>query len=433
MKKSAELIKQRAELINAQKRMHELAEKETRDFTADESVEFRNLQGQIDALNEKIKDAEAFEENIRSLAGAGLPATTDLGNGEDKEKESVSKRFSISRALKMVNPESRKSLDGAEKEAHEIGEQENRNAGLDSTAFESGTFQLPLSFLRASQQTVTQDSGSYGGVLVPTDPVRMVDNLRPRLWLEDLGATFLTGLKGNVPLVVKSDFNMEFLAEGASITVQKKQYGGPVLKPKRAGGAVDITNQLILQSSPDVERLIMDGISFGFKNLLHSAAINGAGGVAPTGLLNYPGVQASSQVAAGDATWATIVELQALIESENATEFSLGYLLHPKLKAALKQITKDAGSGRFLLEGKEIDGYKFISTTLMPVLSSGTLFPLIYGDFEQMTIGQWGAVNIKVNPYSADLEDSVRLTLNTHADMQIANPKAFAKNAFLTV
>ena len=49
-----------------------------------------------------------------------------------------------------------------------------------------------------------------------------------------------------------------------------------------------------------------------------------------------------------------------------------------------------------------------------------------------MTIGQWGAINIKVNPYSADLSDSVRLTLNTHADMQIANPKAFAKNAFLT-
>ncbi|MNX63944.1 hypothetical protein D3C86_949570 [compost metagenome] len=59
-------------------------------------------------------------------------------------------------------------------------------------------------------------------------------------------------------------------------------------------------------------------------------------------------------------------------------------------------------------------------------------FPLIYGDFSQMTIGQWGAINIKVNPYSADLSDSVRLTLNTHADMQIANPKAFAKNAFLT-
>jgi hypothetical protein len=49
-----------------------------------------------------------------------------------------------------------------------------------------------------------------------------------------------------------------------------------------------------------------------------------------------------------------------------------------------------------------------------------------------MTIGQWGSINVTVNPYSADLADSVRLVLNTHADMQIANPKAFAKNAFIT-
>jgi hypothetical protein len=68
----------------------------------------------------------------------------------------------------------------------------------------------------------------------------------------------------------------------------------------------------------------------------------------------------------------------------------------------------------------------------MPALNSGVNFPLVYGDWSQMTIGQWGAINIKVNPYSADLADSVRLTLNTHADMQIANPKAFAKNAWLT-
>ena len=430
MKKSAQLIKERAALIEAQQRMHLLAEKETRDYTETETIEFRRLQGEIDAINEKVKDALAYEENLRSLAGAA-PSASSEKDGEEKEKDAIQKRFSISRALRAMNPNNPEKLDGVEKDVHEIGQQESRNAGL-TTKPEDGSFSLPISFLRASQQTVTQDGGTYGSALTTTQAPRLVGNFRPRLWLEELGAEFLTGLTGNVPLVVKTDFAMEWLAEGAAITPQKKEFAGPTLTPKRAGGAVDVSNQLIMQSSVDVEGLIMDGLTFGFQNLLHAAAINGPGGVAPTGILNYAGVLASAQVAAGAATWADIVELQGLIEANDSTEQSLGYLMHPKLKAALKQITKDAGSGQFLLNGKEVDGYKFIATTLMPILSSGTLFPLIYGDWSQMVIGQWGSINVKVNPYSADLSDSVRLVLNTHADMKIANPKAFAKNAYLT-
>ena len=260
-----------------------------------------------------------------------------------------------------------------------------------------------------------------------------MDALRPRLFLEKLGANFITGLSGgDIPLIVNSDFTMEFLAEGASITRQKKEYAGPSLSPKRAGGAVDISNRLLLQSSPDVEAMIMTGLRNGFSTLLEGAAINGAGGVAPTGLLSYSGVLASTTVASAAPTYALVCELQALVEANNATENSLGFILHPKLKSFLKQLKKDAGSGMFVLDQNLLDGYNYVSTTLMPVLNSGANYPLIYGDFSQMTIGQWGALNIKVNPYSADLEDSVRLTLNTHADMQIANPKAFAKNAFLT-
>jgi len=314
-----------------------------------------------------------------------------------------------------------------------MGIEESRNAGVSTPA--DTVFSLPLSMLRATQQTVTQDSGSYGGALVQNQAPRMVEPLRPRLVFEDLGATFLTGLTGgNIPLVVGNDFAMEFLAEGAAITPQKKTFAGPTLAPKRAGGAVDISNQLLLQSSLDVETMIMNGLINGFSQLLHAACINGAGGVAPICLLSVSGVNVSTQASAGASTWARIVELQALIEEDNATEQSLGYLLHPKLKAALKQITKDAGSGRFLYEDGLIDGVKAISSSLVPVLdASGTaVYPLIYGDFSQMTIGQWGAINVSINPYSADLSNSVRLVLNTHADMQIANHKAFAKNALLT-
>ena len=437
MKRSDILKQERASKVKAQGTLLETRKAEKRDtFTEDESAQFDTLDQEIRSLDAQIEQAEKEEKaEARAAAMAGAAGGDSLLDGEQKEKEKVFKRFSIIKALNAANPASRSELEGVEKEVHQIGIEESRNAKVDIP--EDSRFSLPLSYLetRATAQTVSEDSGDYGGKLVTDAAPRMVAPLRPKLAFEDLGATFLTGLSGgDIPLIVDNDFAMTFLAETAAITPQKKTYDGPSLSPKRAGGAVDISNRLLMQSSVDVENRIINGLRTGFQQLLHSACINGAGGVAPTGLLSVAGVNASATVAAAAATWAQIVELQGLIEEDNATEQSLGYLLHPKLKAALKTITKDAGSGRFLLEGMEIDGYKFVSTSQVPVLDDGgtDVYPLIFGDFAQMVIGQWGAINVTVNPYSADLSNSVRLVLNTHADMQIANPAAFAKNAFLT-
>lgn len=433
MKKSDALKQQRNALLVKQNELVDRSTAAKVDFTDAENAEFDTRQAEIDALSVQIERQEKIEANELARAAANaIPVPSGNVDGEQREREKMQARFSITKALREATPGS-KGLSGLEKEIHEMGVQESRAAGVQAPA--DTVFSLPISMLRATQQTVTQDAGAYGGALVQNQAPRMVEPLRPRLVLEELGATFLSNLSGgNIPLVVGNDFAMEFLAEGASITTQKKTYAGPVLSPKRAGGAVDISNQLLLQSSLDVENMVMSGLINGFSQLLHSAAINGAGSVAPLGLLGISGVNVSTLAAAGPTTWARIVELQALIEEDNATDSSLGYLLHPKLKAALKQIKKDSGSGRFLYEEGMIDGVKAVSSSLVPVLdASGTaVYPLIYGDFSQMTIGQWGSLNVSINPYSADLANSVRLVLNTHADMQVANPKAFAKNALLT-
>lgn len=436
MKKSVELKQLRTQKIEAQQAIVNAAKSENRELTADDNTKIDNLQVEIEELHRSIERAEKFEANELLVASRNAaPVTPEVTDGEAKEKAVIFSRANLVKALRTVNPANGTKLDGAEKELHEIGVAENRAAKVETPA---NSVAIPLSYLsRATQQTVTQDSGEYGAALVQNQAPRIVQPLRPRLAFEDLGATFLTGLSGgNLPLVVASDFDMTFLAEGAAITPQKKVYAGPTLAPKRAGGATDITNQLLMQSSADVESLVRNGLVQGFLKLLHGACINGAGGVAPTGLLSYAGVNAAAANASTAATWAQIVELESLIEEDNATDQTRGYLMHPKLKAALKLIKKDAGSGRFLLEGMEVNGYNYISTSLVPVLSVGdpavNVYPLIFGDFSQMVIGQWGSVNVTINPYSADLSDSVRLVINTHADMQIANPAAFAKNAFLT-
>lgn len=440
MKKSVQLKQERTAKVEAQQQIVDAAKAENRAvdaFTEDEQNRFDALTEEIRAYAKKIETAEQVESNELMLASrTAAPVDTSVSDGEGKEKQKVYRSVSMFKAMRDAAPGGA-GLSGAEKEMHEIGLEETRNANVRDAASQKTHLSIPLSYLgRATQQTVTQDSGSYGGALVQNQAPRIVQPLRPTLAFEKLGATFLTGLSGgNIPLVVGTDFSMSFLAEGAAITPQKKEFAGPTLSPKRAGGAVDISNQLLMQSSVDAEALVMNGLRNGFTQLLHSACINGAGGVAPTGLLSYTGVNAAAATAGIIPTWALIVELQSLIEEDDATSENLGFIIHPKIKGLLKQIKKDAGSGRFLLENDVIDGLPFVSTSQVPVQDDGadpaiTTYPIIFGDFSQMYIGQWGSVNVTLNPYSADLSDSLRMVLNTHADMQIANPKAFSKNAF---
>jgi len=328
------------------------------------------------------------------------------------------------------------SLDGAEKEVEEIAIEENRKAGISfDNPGSRRRIHVPLSYIRATQQTVSQDSGNYGGELVQEGAPRVVMGLEPKTMIEELGATVLTGLTGgSIKMPVANSYSFEWLAEGADITGQKGTFTGPTLSPKRAGAAVSLTNRLLMQSSVDADDLVVNLLRKGWENAINAAAINGAGGSAPTGILNTAGINAAADASAVAATFAKIVELQGLIDEDDSTDMSLAYLLHPKLKAALKTKTKDAGSGRFLIEGNELDGYRFVSTSLVPVGDdTGTpIYPLIFGDFSQLYVGNWGSFSFLLNPYSEDLADSVRITVNTHADVAIANPEAFAVNSYLT-
>lgn len=430
MKKSVQLKQNRTAKINEWDSLVQKAETENRSLTADENANIAIIRGAIDSMDQEIENQEALESRMASIAGSSGSNV----DGEEKEKEKVQRHFSITKMLRNALENVPQS--GAEKEAQEIADQENRNAGVNYSSVAGKTrLSVPLSFIRASQQTVGQDGGTYGGSLVNNQAPRLVAGLEPKLMIEELGATLLTGLTGgDIKLPVSNSYAFEWLAEGANITPQKNEFNGPTLSPKRAGAAVSLSNRLMMQSSIDVDAKVRELLARGWENCINSAAINGPGGIAPMGLLGLTGVSAAADVAAVAATFAKIVELQGLIEENDSTENNLAYLLHPKLKAALKTKSKDAGSGRFLIDGGELDGYRYRSTSLVPVGdAAGTpVYPLIFGDFSQMFIGQWGAVSFLVNPYSEDLADSVRITVNTHADVQIANPKAFAKNGFLT-
>lgn len=431
MKKSDQLKQERTVKVEAQQAIVDAAKAENRDVAAlneDETTRFDALTAEIAGYDAKIARQLQVEANEVMLASrAAAPVDTTKADGEGKEKGKIYRTASLSRALHMA---AKGKLDGAEKELHEIGTEAQRNSK--TAQFDDVSLSIPFDyFQRADQQTVSQDSGNYGGNLVQDDTLRVVENLTPASFLTGLGATFLTGLSGgDVPLIANNDFDMAFMAETAAITVQKKTYTGPSLSPNRLGGAVDISNRLLLQASPAVDMMIKNKLVSGFSRALNQACLEGTSYI--TGLATYSGVNAAAATAAEVASWANMVELQTLIFEDNSTRDSLGYVIHPRIEGKLKTTTKDSGSGQFVLQNGMLDIYKYVSTSLITAGWDGTeTYPVFFGDWSQMYIGQWGSVNVTVNPYSADLNNSIRLVLNTYADMEIVNPAAFSRNLFI--
>lgn len=419
MKKSDVLKQERAGKLQTLNNLVELRKTEKRDFTSNEESNFDTLEAEIRNFDVKIEREIKIEANeARKAIDAGLSAQIESNTNEPQ------KRFSL---LKALNTLSRgKELTGVEGDVNAEAIAEMRSQGME--VGEGLRIALPTRFSRA--QTVDGDSGAKGAAMVPSTP-QLVQPLQPVLPLEQLGVSVLSGLVGDVPLPTTGTFTFSYVGETADVSASDVGVAGPTLKPKRCSGVVEISKKLLLQTSFAIEAHIINLMNIAYGNAITSAAINGSGSDAPTGL--YSSITTNINTTAGVPSFATIVDLESLIEDQNATNIARGYFSGTKLRGKIKTTAVDAGSGIFLSDGREMNGYKYMASTLAPTLDSGASHPLIFGDWSQLTVGYWGNLSIMVDPYSSAASGKVRLIVDGYSDVAVTNEKAFAINKVMTL
>jgi HK97 family phage major capsid protein len=424
MKGLKELKEERSELMQQQDTIMQQAKNENRELTEAEEIRFDDIQSQIEGLKPKIKRAKIVEENQKRAAEE---------NGERVEAPAIHKKenstglYSLTRALRSAI--SGKSLEGLEKEADEEYRKEIRSAVGGALEDEVGiTIGVPSTMMEMRDQSVTGDSGTKGGKLVITEAPRMVAPLLPNNPLQELGVTPLTGLKGNVPLLSNTDVEFVWADENENITTKTDaDFDGPILKPKRIVAVVDISKQLIMQSTIGVESFIIRLLNNAYGRALARAVLNGPGGKSPLGILNLVGVNDLAGATATAIDYEKVVALETAIEAENATDESIAYVCNKTLKGSMKTKPKVAGTDSIMLsDGKTLNGSKLLSTNLIPEL--GGNHPLIYGDWSQVFTGTWGGISMTVDPYTQSTAGKIRLVINSYADVQVVHPKAFAYN-----
>lgn len=393
----------------------------------------RNIdRNDVEAMEKATEEIRKYTTEL-NLANEAEAAEQRLADQQlDRAERIAGRRFSY---VKFIREAVERMTTGAggftglEKEVAEMGAEEARRLGVEVKGFA-----LPSAVLRSTGQNYT--TAADGGNLIETMAPRYLESLKQKLVLTKLGATFLSDLVGTVPLISSGDITAAWAGEGATGNVTKAAYAKATMTPHRNYTRVAITKDLLRQTSFDVEADLIDKMTTAHAVLLETAAIAGTGSSnQPTGILNTDGIGDVAMGTNGGAiTWAKVVELETKVNAENANRGNLAYLSNAKVNGALKTVEKAAGSGRFIMEenaGSRLNGYPFEWSNLVPSnLTKGTAATkcsaLIFGNFKDLYIGQWGGVDLVINPFSKDAEAEILITMNVWNDVKVTEPKSFA-------
>lgn len=422
---------ERGEVMEQMSAINATASEAKRSLTKEEAEQWDKAEARLAELDKEIARAEKAEQvNARLASKSGAK----FSNETPEEKEL--KNFSF---VNFVNEaRSQKGLTGLNAEMHQEALKEARAIGTDVKGYG-----VPTAILNQRNTVTGGTQPADGSQLLQTDHRGMIEYLRDAQILRQAGAQYLTGLSGNVEFDTEEDVaKSTWKSENAELDMQKHQFGSKTMSPKRLGSVMAPSVQLLNQSSYDVEGMFRNALFASIGSAVDIAGINGSGAAnEPLGVLNAAGIGAVSIDANGGApTYEKLVEAESLVDIANALNGRPGFLINPKVRAKLKVTKLDAGSGQFLMpNNNELIGYGAYSSNSVPSdLTKGTgtnLSAIVFGNFNDLVIGQWGGLDLIVDPYTLATQGKVKLVINSYWDVLVRRAKSFAaiKDAVTTL
>lgn len=338
------------------------------------------------------------------------PVQQDVGLNQTEIK-----RFSLMRALRaLANPTDR----ALQKEAafeFECSEAAQRAFGQSAQGI-----LVPADVLRQWNKrdlNTTDDAGLVGQNFRPD---AFVDALRNASSVMQAGATMLTGLQGNVKIPKKSATSSGgWFAEGSAASESEATFTSITMSPKTVGAFTDVTRNLMMQGSPDVESLIRNDLAASLAIAIDLGALSGSGSSGqPTGIRATSGIN-TKDFAATNPTFAEIVGMETEVAADNALRGNLAYIINAAMAGALKTTAKDSGSGLFVLQNGEMNGYRTI------VSNQAATGDAYFGNFADLLIGMWGGLDILVDPYTSSTTGTVRIVAMQSVDVAVRHAVSF--------
>ena len=156
-----------------------------------------------------------------------------------------------------------------------------------------------------------------------------------------------------------------------------------------------------------------------------ASAASGSG--APVGIANTSGI---GSVTGTSLAYEDILEFQTDVAAANALAANCAYVTTPAVASLLAQRQKFSNTDTPLWEGGLIDGrvsgFRGVATNQVTAAS------MIFGDFAQVIIGEWGTLELAVNPVAGFAAGIVGIRAFQTVDVGIRYAGAFSRATSIT-
>ncbi len=408
MKKLIELREKRAAKVAEMRTLHgkdKLEDNEEQRFKALER-EVEDIDGQI-AREERMAAFEREEQRGDQVHGG------ELG----RELRNYSLANAIGGALSG-------RLTGREAEI----DQELKR-GRESRSGTSGIhLAVPSEILLGTREQRSQTVGSdpEGGYTVGTQLAALGDRFRPALRVESMGATIMRGLTSFLDLPdLAASGSTKWVGENEKADRSAASFKAVSMGPKTVTGEYQLSRRLMLQSGTAIEDVLRRDLGYLLAQSLDHASINGGGVKDPLGILNTPGV-AKVPVTADE--WSDLAaDMIAELELDDVTG-TAAFLTNPGVVKRMRK-KKDADGHVFPI-AEQFHNQRYETSTQVPnnLGAANDKSALIYGQWGELYIGYWSAVDILINPYHPDVASSGGALLHAFldADVAVRHKEAFA-------
>jgi HK97 family phage major capsid protein len=388
--------------------------------------------------------AEFRDAVIAKRAAAQSPTPKPLIDLNEREL----RQYSITRAL-LADASGRKGGEGLNGDENcfemEVSQELKRQfAQVSGKATLRGGILIPTLHSREMLQRAGLDSktSTKGQTTVFTEFGGFIDLLRNKMKIAALGATILPGLQGNVGMPRQTGAGtFSWVAEnpGSDVADSDLTLDQVTMSPKIGQSTTSYSRSLLAQSSIGVDALVQSDLANINALAIDRAAIHGSGASnQPLGLYGQSGVNV---VAMGGAiTFAKIVALETAVAAANGDVSTMAYLTTIGARGNAKTTQKFASTnGVPIWENGEMNGYRaeasnqVSSVMLVSAATGGSENGILFGCWDQLVLGEWGAMELITDPYRLKKQNMIEVTSFVMVDVAVRQPAAFAKGTGLTV
>jgi HK97 family phage major capsid protein len=206
----------------------------------------------------------------------------------------------------------------------------------------------------------------------------------------------MSGLVGNVTVPKQTVGATAYWlsTEATAITEGNQTFAQLALTPRTVGAYTPISRLLQLQSSPDIDSIVMTDLAKQVAIAADLAVLYGTGTEQPTGITQTANIGALASGTSFD--YADLLEFQTDVAANNALNSSFGYVTTPAIAALAMTRTTFTGSAKACWEGSVLEGmvagFKAIGSNQM------TSATMLAGSWDTCVVGEWGVLELAVNP-----------------------------------